>query len=190
LRPGRDDETAAWAYGKNVAIIKTTAVVVSSALAAVAGSLYAFYLSFINVESFVLDTSIQLMAMVIIGVAPKLFQHLLQPIRPLQRQPDRGLIHEQTARPGQEGAPDRHHLLLAPRKETGAPMIERADRRQHLQDPFDALGARSLGKPRATSILLIEQNVREALKILRSCRGDEGGCHHPRGIAGRAAMPG
>jgi len=67
LKAIRDDETAAWAYGKNVAIIKTTAVVVSSALAAVAGSLYAFYLSFINVESFVLDTSIQLMAMVIIG---------------------------------------------------------------------------------------------------------------------------
>ena len=48
-------------------MIKTTAVVVSSALAAVAGSLYAFYLSFINVESFVLETSMQLMAMVIIG---------------------------------------------------------------------------------------------------------------------------
>jgi branched-chain amino acid transport system permease protein len=67
LKAIRDDETAAWAYGKNVAVIKTTAVVVSSALAAVAGSLYAFYLSFINVESFTLETSIQLMAMVIIG---------------------------------------------------------------------------------------------------------------------------
>jgi branched-chain amino acid transport system permease protein len=67
LKAIRDDETAASAYGKNVAVIKTTAVVVSSALAAVAGSLYAFYLSFINVESFVLETSIQLMAMVIIG---------------------------------------------------------------------------------------------------------------------------
>lgn len=67
LKAIRDDETAAWAYGKNVAVIKTTAVVLSSALAAVAGSLYAFYLSFINVESFVLETSIQLMAMVIIG---------------------------------------------------------------------------------------------------------------------------
>jgi branched-chain amino acid transport system permease protein len=56
-----------------VAVIKTTAVVVSSALAAIAGSLYAFYLSFINVESFVLDTSIQLMAMVIIGGTATLF---------------------------------------------------------------------------------------------------------------------
>jgi len=36
LKAIRDDETAAWAYGKNVAVIKTTAVVLSSALAAVA----------------------------------------------------------------------------------------------------------------------------------------------------------
>ncbi len=73
LKAIRDDETAAWAYGKNVAVIKTTAVVLSSALAAVAGSLYAFYLSFINVESFTLETSIQLMAMVIIGGTATLF---------------------------------------------------------------------------------------------------------------------
>ncbi|MBL8383370.1 MAG: branched-chain amino acid ABC transporter permease [Burkholderiales bacterium] len=67
LKAIRDDETAASAFGKNVAVIKTLAVVVSSALAAVAGSLYAFYLSFVNVESFTLDTSVVLMAMVIIG---------------------------------------------------------------------------------------------------------------------------
>ena len=67
LKAIRDDETAASAFGKNVAVIKTIAVAVSSALAAVAGSLYAFYLSFINVESFTLDTSVYLMAMVIIG---------------------------------------------------------------------------------------------------------------------------
>lgn len=73
LKAIRDDETAAWAYGKNVAIIKTSAVVLSSALAAVAGSLYAFYLSFINVESFGLDTSTYLMAMVIIGGTGTLF---------------------------------------------------------------------------------------------------------------------
>jgi branched-chain amino acid transport system permease protein len=67
LKAIRDDETAAATFGKNVAVIKTVAVVVSSALAAVAGSLYAFYVSFINVESFGLETSIQVMAMVIIG---------------------------------------------------------------------------------------------------------------------------
>jgi branched-chain amino acid transport system permease protein len=73
LKAIRDDETAAWAFGKNVAVIKTMAVVLSSALAAVAGSLYAFYLSFINVESFTLDTSVLLMAMVIIGGTATLF---------------------------------------------------------------------------------------------------------------------
>lgn len=67
LKAIRDDETAASAFGKNVAVIKTIAVAVSSSLAAVAGSLYAFFLSFINVESFTLDTSVYLMAMVIIG---------------------------------------------------------------------------------------------------------------------------
>lgn len=67
LRAIRDSESAAYACGKNVAAIKTLSVVVSSALAAVAGVLYAFYLSFINVESFTLDTSVQLMAMIIIG---------------------------------------------------------------------------------------------------------------------------
>ena len=67
LKAIRDDETAASALGKNVAFLKTLAVMVSSAFAAVAGSLYAFYLSFINVESFVLEVSVQIIAMVIIG---------------------------------------------------------------------------------------------------------------------------
>src|SRR6266581_2633451 len=43
LKAIRDDETAASALGKNVALLKTLAVAVSSALAAVAGSLFAFY---------------------------------------------------------------------------------------------------------------------------------------------------
>jgi branched-chain amino acid transport system permease protein len=67
LKAIRDSESAAHAYGKNVAAIKTLSVVISSALAAIAGALYAFYLGFINVESFQLNTSVLLMAMVIIG---------------------------------------------------------------------------------------------------------------------------
>jgi branched-chain amino acid transport system permease protein len=67
LKAIRDSESASHAFGKNVAAIKTLSVVISSALAAVAGALYAFYLGFINVESFMLDTSVLLMAMVIIG---------------------------------------------------------------------------------------------------------------------------
>jgi len=64
LKAIRDSESAALASGK---VIKTLSVVLSSSLAAVAGALYAFYMSFINVESFMLDTSVLVMAMVIIG---------------------------------------------------------------------------------------------------------------------------
>lgn len=67
LKAIRDSESAAHTFGKNVAAIKTLSVMLSSSLAAVAGALYAFYLGFINVESFMLDTSVLLMAMVIIG---------------------------------------------------------------------------------------------------------------------------
>ena len=104
LKAIRDDETAACGYGKNVAIIKTTAVVVSSALAAVAGSLYAFYLSFINVESFVLDTSIQLMAMVIIGGTATLFGPVIGAV----------LILLLPGRPELPAVPARHRDRLDP----------------------------------------------------------------------------
>jgi branched-chain amino acid transport system permease protein len=67
LRAIRDSESAALACGKNVAATKIMAVLVSSSLASIAGVLYAFYLSFVNVEGFTLDTSVLLMAMVIIG---------------------------------------------------------------------------------------------------------------------------
>jgi branched-chain amino acid transport system permease protein len=67
LQAIRDSESAAYALGKNVAAIKTLSVVVSAALAASAGVVYTFYLSFINVEGFTLDLSVLLMAMVIIG---------------------------------------------------------------------------------------------------------------------------
>jgi len=67
LKAIRDSESAAHASGKNVAAIQTLSVVFSSSLAGIAGALYAFYMGFINVESFMLDTSVLLMAMVIIG---------------------------------------------------------------------------------------------------------------------------
>jgi branched-chain amino acid transport system permease protein len=69
----RDSESAAQSYGKHVNAVKTISVAVSAGLAGVAGSLYAFYISFINVESFMLETSILLMAMVIIGGTGTLF---------------------------------------------------------------------------------------------------------------------
>ncbi|PHY07385.1 MAG: branched-chain amino acid ABC transporter permease [Alcaligenaceae bacterium] len=69
----RDSESAAQTYGKHVNAVKTLSVAVAAGLAGVAGSLYAFYISFINVESFTLETSILLMAMVIIGGTGTLF---------------------------------------------------------------------------------------------------------------------
>ena len=69
----RDSESASQAYGKHVNAVKTLSVAVSAGLAGVAGTLYAFYMSFINVESFMLETSIVLMAMVIIGGTGTLF---------------------------------------------------------------------------------------------------------------------
>lgn len=63
----RDSESAAQAYGNSVNAVKTLSVAVSAGLAALGGVLYAFYMSFVNVEVFTLDMSILLMAMVIIG---------------------------------------------------------------------------------------------------------------------------
>ncbi|GGF48016.1 branched-chain amino acid ABC transporter permease [Aliidongia dinghuensis] len=63
----RDSESAARAFGKDVARLKTLAVAVGCALAGLAGALFAFQEAFVNVESFTLEQSILLLAMVIIG---------------------------------------------------------------------------------------------------------------------------
>ena len=67
LQAIRDSEVGAAALGKHVASVKIIAVAISSALAAFAGTLLAFYVSFINVESFTLEQSVFVMAMVVIG---------------------------------------------------------------------------------------------------------------------------
>lgn len=69
LRAFRDDETAAVALGKNPIALRVFATTISGALAALAGAIYAFYISFVNPESFTLDYSVLLLAMVIIGGA-------------------------------------------------------------------------------------------------------------------------
>lgn len=73
----RESESAAYAAGKNVAMIKTLAVIFSSALASVAGVVYAFYVGFVNVESFTLEFSVLLMAMIVIGGAGTLIGPLV-----------------------------------------------------------------------------------------------------------------
>jgi branched-chain amino acid transport system permease protein len=73
LKAFRDDEVAAVALGKDPLVLRVTATTISGALAAVAGSLYAFYISFVNPESFTLDYSVLVLAMVIIGGAGSLW---------------------------------------------------------------------------------------------------------------------
>jgi branched-chain amino acid transport system permease protein len=77
LKAIRDNEVAAATFGKNPAIIKTIAVAISSALCGIAGVLYAFHISFVNPESFTVDQSVLIMAMIIIGGTGTVFGPIL-----------------------------------------------------------------------------------------------------------------
>jgi branched-chain amino acid transport system permease protein len=72
LQAARDDELAALSLGKNVRGARTVAFVVSGSIAALAGGLLASYLRFVDPTSFTLDTSILLIAIVVIGGAGSL----------------------------------------------------------------------------------------------------------------------
>jgi branched-chain amino acid transport system permease protein len=63
----RDNESAAEALGKNVPLLKTLATVAGCAMAGVAGALFAFHMQFVNGESFTMDQSMLIVAMLIIG---------------------------------------------------------------------------------------------------------------------------
>lgn len=65
----REDEMFARAQGKNTLYFKVTAFAVSAALAAMAGSLYAHYTTYIDPTSFTVMESILIISMVIIGGA-------------------------------------------------------------------------------------------------------------------------
>jgi branched-chain amino acid transport system permease protein len=67
LRASRDDPVAVAALGKNPVMYKVSAFVVAGSLAAVAGSIYAAYRSFISPDDFGIDLSILLVAMIAIG---------------------------------------------------------------------------------------------------------------------------
>jgi branched-chain amino acid transport system permease protein len=73
----RAHETVAAALGINVAAYKLLAFVISSAMAAVAGALFAYYRGFVSVEAFSLFLSIQYVAMIIIGGMGSLLGALL-----------------------------------------------------------------------------------------------------------------
>lgn len=70
-------ETVAEALGISIARYKLLAFVISSAMAAVAGALFAYYRSFVSVEAFSLFLSIQYVAMIIIGGMGSLLGALL-----------------------------------------------------------------------------------------------------------------
>jgi branched-chain amino acid transport system permease protein len=73
----RANETVAAALGINVAAHKLLAFVISSALTAVSGALFAYYRGFVSVEAFSLFLSIQYVAMIIIGGMGSLLGALL-----------------------------------------------------------------------------------------------------------------
>jgi branched-chain amino acid transport system permease protein len=77
LKAIRDNEVAAASFGKNPIVIKTIAVAISSALCGIAGVLYAFHVSFVNPESFTVDQSVLIMAMIIIGGTGTVFGPIL-----------------------------------------------------------------------------------------------------------------
>jgi branched-chain amino acid transport system permease protein len=73
----REDEIFTLTLGKDVRRYKVTASAISAALAAIAGALYAHYISFIDPTSFSATESILIISMVIIGGAASLTGSLL-----------------------------------------------------------------------------------------------------------------
>ncbi|MCC6779967.1 MAG: branched-chain amino acid ABC transporter permease [Hyphomicrobiales bacterium] len=73
----RAHETVAEALGIGIASYKLLAFVISSAITAVAGALFAYYRGFVSVEAFSLFLTVQYLAMVIIGGMGSLLGALL-----------------------------------------------------------------------------------------------------------------
>ncbi|MGB7062364.1 MAG: branched-chain amino acid ABC transporter permease [Candidatus Zixiibacteriota bacterium] len=77
LKAIREDEVFAQAAGKNVAAYKIIVFVIGAGMAAVAGSMYAYYISFIDPTSFTVMESIFIISLVIIGGAGSLWGPVL-----------------------------------------------------------------------------------------------------------------
>ena len=69
----REDEVFAEAAGKNVAAYKVLTFVIGAGMAAVAGVMYAYYISFIDPTRFTVMESIFIISIVIIGGAGSLW---------------------------------------------------------------------------------------------------------------------
>jgi branched-chain amino acid transport system permease protein len=77
LKAIREDEVAAQSLGKDVVYFKIVVFALAGGLAAVAGSFYAHYVTFINPLSFTLEESIFIMAIVLVGGAGNLWGSLV-----------------------------------------------------------------------------------------------------------------
>jgi ABC-type branched-subunit amino acid transport system ATPase component/ABC-type branched-subunit amino acid transport system permease subunit len=73
LRAMRENELATQSIGKNVVALKLIAFAFSAAAAAVAGSLLAHYIAFVSPQSFSIDETILVLAMIILGGTGNLF---------------------------------------------------------------------------------------------------------------------
>lgn len=72
LKAVREDEVFAQAVGKNVAVSKVLVFVIGTGMAAIAGVMYAHYISFIDPTSFTVGESILIVSIVILGGAGSL----------------------------------------------------------------------------------------------------------------------
>jgi ABC-type branched-subunit amino acid transport system permease subunit/ABC-type branched-subunit amino acid transport system ATPase component len=77
VRAMRENEQAVQAAGKNIVAIKLAVFAFSAGLAAVAGGLYAQYISYVSAETFTIDATIYILAMVILGGTGNLWGSLL-----------------------------------------------------------------------------------------------------------------
>lgn len=73
LKTIREDEVFALAAGKNVGVYKVLVFVIGAGMTAIAGCLYAYYISFIDPTSFTVMESIFIISIVIIGGAGSLW---------------------------------------------------------------------------------------------------------------------
>lgn len=67
LRAMRENESAAVSIGKNIFYMKVSVFGVSAALASVAGSLFAYYLSYVGADSFQVSETVLILSMVVVG---------------------------------------------------------------------------------------------------------------------------
>jgi len=77
LKAIREDEVATQSLGKDIVYFKIAVFALAGGLAAVAGSFYAHYVTFINPLSFTLEESIFIMAVVLVGGAGNLWGSLV-----------------------------------------------------------------------------------------------------------------